>query len=76
MTEWILYGIRPNISTSTGSVITDNAIVLLNAGFLCKEDAMVYWRFREHAGCHHLFLAQHGPGFHGHSGKKNNRTTK
>ena len=39
------------------SISNANAIVLLNAGFICKEDAMVYWRWREHAGCHHLFLA-------------------
>ena len=66
MTEWILYGIRPNMSIS--SVIADNAIVLLNAGFICKEDAMVYWRCREHSGCHHLFLAD--------TGKRNNRINK
>ena len=74
MAEWVLYGIRPNMSIS--SVIADNdsdvsllvlyyrnngqEIVLLNAGFICKEDAMVYWRFREHAGCHHLFLTRTG----------------
>jgi len=58
MAEWILYGVRPNMSIS--SAIADNAIVLLNAGFICKEDAMVYWRRREHSGCHHLFLTN-GP---------------
>ena len=48
MAEWILYGIKPNMSIT----------VLLNAGFTCKEDALVYWRWREQAGCHHLFLKE------------------
>ena len=56
MTEWILYGIKPNMSST----------VLLHAGFICKEDAMVYWRWREQAGCRHLFLTR----------KRNNRTNK
>ena len=48
MTEWILYGVKPYTSFT----------VLLNAGFITEEDAMVYWHRREREGCFRLLLKE------------------
>ena len=55
MTEWILYGVKPYTSFRDFAL---NRTVLLNAGFISKEDAMVYWHRREREGCFRLLLKE------------------